>query len=210
MEEYKSTKRGKPVKPSFWSKMGFHWFGRDDQGISIWAGDKITLNWSSKLMAGIGAVALAGSVVAAFTVQDAAAPAVMAGVGALCLGLAWWMKRHYEWLKRLATVEQVAAHVGVDREHLDRLAGGRAIKPRVIMDGTPYYDPADLGEVAVLLRASEAPPDDLLLRPAPSARTEDSLLLQPASESVEAGQATAVQGQPADVPLNLLQQRHAE
>jgi hypothetical protein len=121
-------------------------------------------------------------------------------MGALFLGIAWYMRRHYAWLKNLATVEQVAADLEVDAEGLDRLAKGREIKPRVILDGVPHYNLNDLGEAALLLRSSSPPNEETLLRAAPSAATDDSSLLLPSSapgEAVETLEEVSATWQPA-------------
>jgi hypothetical protein len=201
MKEYKSTRRGKPVKSSRWGWTGFHWYGRDDQGVSIWNGDKRTLQWCSWLMGGLGILLLLGPA-AAMGIRPVGPVAIFGLVGALFLGIGWYMRRHFHWLGDLTTVDQVAADTGVEPENLDQLAKGRAIKPRVILNGVPVYNPADLGDVALLLRAAEPPADDLLLRPAQSARTDSSTLLHPSRATAEADQVIVVE-EPAEQPLNL-------
>jgi hypothetical protein len=182
MKPYQSTKNGKPVKRSRWAWTGFHWFGRDDQGVSIWSGDPRTLDWTSRLLGGVGLVGLTASALLLAARQWE--PAIALGpMGILVLGIAWYMRRHYAWLQCLATVEGVAADLGVDPEGLGRLAKGRDIKPRMILDGVAHYSATDLGEVGLLLRASAPPVEAILMRPAGSARTDDSILLQPSSKT---------------------------
>ena len=182
MKPYQSTKHGKPVKKSRWAWTGFHWYGRDDQGVSIWSGNPKTLGWTAWLMGGIGVIELVASGVLLSAGQSEPSY-VFAPMGALFLGIACYMRRHYAWLKNLGTVEQVAADLEVDAEGLDRLAKGREIKPRVILDGVPYYNLSDLGEAALLLRAASPNAEETLLRTAESSKTDDTTLLQPASNA---------------------------
>ena len=61
----------------------------------------------------------------------------------------------------------------------------RGIEPRCIIEGKEYFDVADFGDAAVLLRPAESPanPGPTLLRPAVGGATPGSSLLMPADEN---------------------------
>jgi hypothetical protein len=56
----------------------------------------------------------------------------------------------------------------------------KGIKPRMIINGEPYYDPTDLGDAATLLRTAAAPKEDSLLRAAVTSTAESAHLLHAA------------------------------
>jgi hypothetical protein len=181
MKPYQSTKHGKPLRKNRWrlSGAGFHWFGRDDHGVSVWEGNPRNLRWGYVLLGAIGCTAF--TIGAALFVLGRMLPpfAILGPVGLIHTGLAWWMKRLHDKLTELSTVEEVAESLGVEPAQLERWAEGEA-RPRAIINQKPYYHPADLDDAARLLRASEAPADDLLLRPARSANVSEETLVRPA------------------------------
>lgn len=181
MKEYQSTKRGKPIKRSRWSNLGLRFFGRDDQGVSVWQGNRESLKWGSTLLAVLGCVTATLGVGIGMIGHEWSPAVIMVPLGCIHLAISWWMKRHDAWLNGLATIREIAADIGVDPDQLDRWAAGfeaGQIKPRVILNGRPFYNPADFGEAGILLRAASAPAGEELLRSAESARTDDQLLLR--------------------------------
>jgi hypothetical protein len=85
---------------------------------------------------------------------------------------------------RLATSRQASAQLQMDEATLQQSAEARNIKPFCNVNGVDFYDMADFGEAAVLLRASSAPaPIEELLRPAANSETPTELLLRPASSN---------------------------
>lgn len=178
MKEYLSTKNGKPIKPRpWWFGYGFRWIGRDDHGVSIWDGDWKALRPVTGLFHGIGGLAVGIGVLALVLGHVWQPITILAPIGAVLLGLGWWMKQLYVRFSDLATVEEVAERLGVDADELDDLAAGKEMRPRAVVNGKAVYDPADLGDVALLLRVASPPPDATLLRPAGSARTDHETLL---------------------------------
>lgn len=88
--------------------------------------------------------------------------------GLFTLGLGAWMG----WLRRemLAAVrlDELAGAHGVSVADLERALQDRGIAPRFISNGRPYYDPADIGDGALLVRPAELPDAAVLVRPAPA------------------------------------------
>jgi hypothetical protein len=109
---------------------------------------------------------------------------VIGGIGLLCAGLGAWMLHLRRMMLRLASMDQLCALLHADKEILAHSARERAILPRVISNGNPYYDPADFGDAALLLRPASPPdnPQDMLLRPASGAETPSDRLLRPMVE----------------------------
>jgi len=183
---YRSTKRGRPierVKRSRWN-YGFHWHGRDDRGVSIWDGQPDALKWGARIMTATGGSLLLAGVIAFLLGGLIVPPAVLAGVGALHSTIAFFMNRQVKRIAELATLEQASKDFEIDQDRISQAIELKGIKPRMIMNGEPLFDPADLDQAATLLRAAPPPPDEELLRAAYAAPTVSETLLQPASEPI--------------------------
>ena len=167
------------VRRSRWN-YGFHWIGRDDRGVSIWDGQPGALKWGARILTGTGLSLLLAGAVTLVIGSENPAPYVLLGVGALHSTLAYIMGRQLKRIGELATLEQASEDFGFEPARINEAIESKGTKPRMIINGEPLFDPADLDEAATLLRAAPAPPDEELLRPAAGAPTDSAVLLQPA------------------------------
>ncbi len=105
-----------------------------------------------------------------------------------CLWHAWmvfWLARMVRWRSfryradaRCVTVSELAEAAGLDEAAVTQELAGRGVLPRYVNSGVRYYDRADVGDAAILLRPAEDTAAEVLLRPA-----EDSAnLLRAAAE----------------------------
>ena len=161
-----------------WRSWSFHWHGTNKQGVHRWTGSIKPLRWIEIAFTTYGPIAGLTGVGAILyclvTWHFAGAPLSLATVG-LTHGLVFTsvglaarhMRRH---VSRLAPADQVGASLGLDEKALVRLAEQRNIRPRIILNEEPYYDPTDFVDALSLLRGSSAQSTapDLLLRPAQS------------------------------------------
>jgi hypothetical protein len=103
---------------------------------------------------------------AARSAEGMLARLLFVAAGLFAAGLGAWMG----WLRRelLASVrlEELAARAGRDRAELEAALEMRGVAPRFVSNGHAYYDPAEVGDAALLLRPASAPDDASLLRPA--------------------------------------------
>ncbi len=181
--------------------LSFHWHGRDRQGVSKWTGSAKPLKWLGwgfgiygpvAGMVGIGAL-LYGLITGHFTNGLSTIIAVGLFHGVLFTGIALWSRAMYQHVMRLRPVKQVCADMGIEEAALQRIAAERNIKPRLILNEQPYYDPADFSDALSLLRGSEMPQpnSETLLRPAAvgTATAADELLrgANPLAENVNSG-----------------------
>jgi hypothetical protein len=148
--------------------LGFHWRGRNKQGVSKWTGSIKPLYWIGSIFGIYGPIAavlgIAAFLYALIFAQLSGPAMVLAGVGLLhgviFTSIGQWalgMRRH---ILRLKPAEEVAAQHGVDAATLRELAEQRNIKPRMILNDQPYYDPTEFVDALSLLRAGSAPPTD--------------------------------------------------
>jgi hypothetical protein len=187
---YVSTKRGKPVKRSRWPGAGLRWFGRDDGGVSIWDGKTYGLKYGGWLLRAVGI----GSIVASpvlLTLGMTEAASIVGGVGLLHTGLSVWMLRLRDRIESMVPAESVAERLHMTPDEVDRFREQTGVKPRVIMNGQPMFDPSDFGDPARLLRAAGAPQNDELLRPAGTTTSDSSLLVRPANDVEETVEPSA-------------------
>ncbi len=199
---YRSTKRGKPVRSTTRRGYGFHWYGRDDQGVSVYAGDYRALKWGGRLLGSIGPILLCSSLVCLIVGGPLAASGVLALAGTIHSFIGYMLRRQHLGIEALATVEQASKDLQLGPEQIEEVISEQAIKPRVIINGQAYFDPADLGEAATLLRAAPPPPDEELLRAAYAGPTDSDTLLQSANEPIP---NTAYCNPPSDEPITLKQ-----
>ena len=183
---YQSTKRGKKVGDRRLPGYGFHWFGRDDKGVHIWGGQIGALKWGSRVLGAIGVSLLCGSTAAFLFGAPPEAYAVFGGVGSIHTLLAYIMYRQRKRIGELASADQVSGDMGIDRERVEKLIEQHGIRPRMIINGEAFFDPADLGEAATLLRSAPEPAPESLLRAAESTQGDSGTLLQPAESEGEA------------------------
>jgi hypothetical protein len=158
--------------------MSFHWRGRDKQGVSKWTGSAKPLRWLALIfgiygpLAGIGAI----SVLVYGLLTHHLTPGLMTlvSVGAthfvVFTGIALWSRAMYRHVMRLKPADQMCASLGIAPEALQQIAEARKIKPRLILNEQPYYDPAEFTDALSLLRGSSIPQaaPATLLRPAAS------------------------------------------
>lgn len=191
MMGYQSTKRGKPVRRPRFRAWGFHWYGRDDRGVSIWDGDRNALKWTGRLLSTLGvAQAVVGAVAAIISGSvDETAGVFLVGSFVLC-GVAWILLREAQRFGRMNTLKSLAADLNVPVEELERVAEEQGVRPSAIVNGEPHYAPQDLGPAATLLRSASAPGESLL-RPARGLDTSEVELLRPAGLNSEQVSASA-------------------
>lgn len=181
---YRSTKRGRAVRPKKIWGYGFHWLGRDDRGVHIWNGQIGALKWGIGVLSVTAAGTFLGALGSiAFGALEPAA--VLIGVGALHSGIVYLMHRQLKRIGELATPQQAAHNLGLDPKELDRIIDSRAVLPRMIINGEPYFDPADMNDAATLLRASQTPLPSELLRAAAMNPVDTAALLKPAEPDVQ-------------------------
>jgi hypothetical protein len=89
------------------------------------------------------------------------------------------MNRQRRRIGQLATLEQASKDYGIEAEEISAAVGAKGVKPRMIINGEPYFDLADLSETAALLRAAPAPPHEGLLRAAESVAPAEKTLVRP-------------------------------
>jgi len=80
---------------------------------------------------------------------------------------------------RLSPAEDLCRQFGIEAAVFRRVVQERGIRPHYDINGRDFYDPADFGEGAVLLRPAP-PPSESLLRPLPLTSTPADQLLHPA------------------------------
>jgi hypothetical protein len=165
---------------NMWPFTYFHLHGRDRSGAWKWEGETRALVWASRLMTVIGWALLAGIAAILATAQDREAVLPLGGATALMFTLAYGMRRLLARLVTLAPLEQTAERLGVSQTDLAQLAEERGIRPRIILNDVPLYEPAEFVDAERLLRPSEAPIGGDLLRPAGAVRGDEELLLHPA------------------------------
>jgi hypothetical protein len=89
------------------------------------------------------------------------------------------LRRRY---RDLAPIEELAQRTGTPELSFLLAAREKGINPRCIIDGREYFDVNEMGEAAVLLRASESPePQATLLIPAGNTLVDESALVRPSS-----------------------------
>lgn len=187
--------------------LGFHWRGKDKDGVSKWTGSVKPLYWTGIICSIYGPIAGILVLSAAFYAllfRHLTEPAMtLIGVGlihfVLFAAIGQWalaMRRH---VLRLKPAEEVSAELGVDAAALRELAEQRSIKPRIILNDKPYYDPTEFVDALSLLRASsarQADPGSLLHAAAGPQSTPSGDLLTTApmtQPTVAATQETEIQ-----------------
>lgn len=94
---------------------------------------------------------------------------------ALLLGFGVWAFRLRRKLMHLAGEDQLAERFGCDSERLRSVAEQQGILPRYNVNGRDYYEPADFGDAATLLRPAH---NADLLRPAAAGESKAENLLR--------------------------------
>jgi hypothetical protein len=175
---YTPTKRGKPIKPPKRNGFGFHWTGRDDNGVSVWDGQTGAMRFGVWTLVVMGGLEIAAAAVLHYYLPEPVVSLVIGGSGLFLLGLAWWGEQFRRHVLSMASLEEAATKLGVGTEDVQRLISDYNVRPRIILNGEPVYDPADFTEHARLLRPSAAPVDGGLLRPAGFSGMESETLLR--------------------------------
>lgn len=91
---------------------------------------------------------------------------------------------------RLASEEHLCQQLGLDGAAFQRAVQERDIRPRYDINGRAFYDPADFGDPALLLRPAAmapTPPDRLLRRAERPGRAGARALVRMANPSIESG-----------------------
>lgn len=185
----------------------FQWVGRDRTGVSRWEGERDALSLGATVVVAIGFVLVTMGVGAyAIWRQQLIAATYLSFSGIFLSSVGWWMRKLHCKLKDLHTAEGVASATGIDRKAVERLADEQEIKPRAILNGEYLYDPQDLLPGARLLRASQRPSEEALLRPAGSKEVSPECLVRASErESETIPQAQDVSRQPQETPAELYQ-----
>lgn len=160
---------------------GFHWIGRDKTGVSRWEGDRGAMKWGALVLGIIGGTMLAVGAGIFFLSREIVGSVTMCAAGLIQLGLAFWGRRLHRRLTGLLSVEEVAETTRVDRDTLEAWTKSQNLKPQAMLNGQYLYEASDFGEDATLLRPSDEPNEEFLLRSAKSAETDNENLLRPAS-----------------------------
>ena len=200
---YQSTKGGRPVNPRKRRGYGFHWFGRDDHGVHIWGGQVEALKWGVRILAFTGAGTIIAGIASLLFGAPVEAPAVFALIGAIHSSIAYVMYRQKKRIEQLATPELAAADLGFSPEQIQDMVENEGIKPRMIINGEPYFDPTDLGQAATLLRTAASPGDDSLLHPVSAVESGTAHLLKPAEP--ESNRNLTMEDRNSEEPLPLRQ-----
>ena len=166
------------------NRMGFHWQGRNKQGVSKWAGSVTPLKWIGTIfsiygpIAGVGGLAALAYMLVTHSWSAPALPLMLEGLihGVVFTSIGQWalsMRRH---ILRLVRAEDVSAKYGVEAKELQELTLQRNIRPHIILNDEPYYDPTEFVDALSLLRASSAQQISpaTLLRPASGALESQS------------------------------------
>jgi hypothetical protein len=196
---YRSTKHGKPIDPLRRGGYGFHWEGRDDEGVSIWQGETGALKWGARILGALGGCEMLGAL-ATWALGVPVAPLVLGGVAALHLGLAYGGVLFLRRFQGLATAEQLAADFHVEPDELEQLIKEGRVRPKAIINLEPHYDTAEFGDAATLLRASRQPDDELLRGAGSAGSSDDRRLLRPEAADGASSSGIAVP-KPGDVEV---------
>ena len=156
--------------------VSFHWHGKTSEGVSRWSGSiqpLKMLGYGFTIYGPIAGIAGLGALVfglATGRVIGPALPIMMVGLihGLVFTSIGLWSLRMHRHVTGLAPAAKLAESLGLEGAALRDLASQRNIKPRIILNDEPYYDPTDFVDALSLLRGS-APLDtsqDDLMRPA--------------------------------------------
>lgn len=99
--------------------------------------------------------------------------------------LAVYFGRLHKRTEKCWSVEQAAERLGKLPHELYRIIAEKDLVPRFVVDGNPVYDPSDLTDAGILLRAVGPAEDELLLRAAGSVIGENQTLMRPATDEIE-------------------------
>ena len=157
-------------EPNNWS---FHWHGRNKQGVSKWTGSVKPLSWIGRIFCVYGPIAGAGGLIvllhALLTGHFAGGATTLMTVGfihaAVFTSIGLWARSMHRYVSRLLPAEEISASLGLNDANLRELATQRNIRPRIILNEQPYYDPTEFVDALSLLRASslrQASPETLL------------------------------------------------
>ena len=119
------------------------------------------------------------------------------GLGFGGAGYAVWRVR-----KRLLTLSSgsdLGEHLGVAEKDVRKTLEHRGIRPKFVVNGTPYYDPIELGGFADLLRPAKQDDTSLLRAVEPDSLNKDNLVRPAVDEG--ANQADQVPARHAGLML---------
>ncbi len=108
---------------------------------------------------------------------------LFAACGAFCIGLGAWMSWLRRGLLRSVSLDDLAEQEHVDSALLRRALAQQGVEPAIVSNGHAYYDPAEIGDIALLLRPAGPPDEATLLRPADTTQ----MLVRPAAHPEAAG-----------------------
>jgi len=189
----------------------------------MWTGSLTPLLWIGRIFSVYGPIAGVGGLSALayglFAHQMHGAAGALSAVGLIhgvvFTGVGQWALHMRRKVLRLAPPEVVRERYGLEPAALQQLAAERNVRPQLILNGEPYYEPADVVEALSLLRASsaaQAAPDSLL-RAAGGAGVprQDALLRasgEPHSVHDEAARTAASEYQAATLDLKRFEASH--
>lgn len=133
------------------NRLGFHWQGRNNQGVSKWTGSLTPLKWVGTIfsiygpIAGVGGLAALAYLLINHSWTAPALPLMLVGLihGVLFTGIGQWALSMRRNILRLSTAEEVSVTYGVDTRAVHELAAQRNIRPRIILNDEPYFDPTE-------------------------------------------------------------------
>ncbi len=143
------------------------WIGRNSDGIGMWRGIWRTIpKWfcNSFKALGIGLVCLS-AIFASVGLWEAVPGPLIAGTFHTLVGFFFLERMRYK-MSCLITAEQAAEQFGVGVQELRKVVDEEGIRPTYILNDDPIYELNSFGDVGILLRSAERPPenDENLLR----------------------------------------------
>ena len=170
-----------------WNRaQGLKWVRRRKNGVSEWRGSwrNGPPLWFCRIFGAVGGLmffaGVIGSLVTLLTSQSLNGFPVLIFVGLLYTTISAFAYKQRSIFMQLREPEQLAEQLGLSQEEIQHITEERDIKPKVYLNGIPLYNPDELVQAKVLLRASAEPvTENTLLRaasPALSATETEQLL----------------------------------
>jgi C4-dicarboxylate-specific signal transduction histidine kinase len=163
---------------------GLKWRGRTKDGVSRWVGKwRGVPKWFLGMFGGIAAMLLVGAVV------DPRGRIPLITCSLLYIVLLVVMYRQRRLMQRLNSPEELAQRLNVPVTELERALQQRGIRPSILLNDIPMYDPLRVDPAMILLRPANAQDRDALLRPA--SQTDSQNLVTPAEAEAPHSQTAA-------------------
>lgn len=154
---------------------GLKWRGKSKDGVHQWVGKwRGAPKWFLGMFLGIAALMAVG---AAF---DSAARIPLAFSSLFYIIITVVMYQQRVKFMRLTTREELAKQMGMDPDELEQSLRVSGVKPSILMNDIPMYDPQLVNPASILLRPADPVSAEHLLRPAGS--TDTVGLVRPVEE----------------------------